>query len=180
VTLTRKGVLPYAGILLIGAALLLVRSGRSDAFTLLCDELLIALGYIAAIIDVKSRVVPNRLIVAMLAIWTLIIAPQLLFDTDVAVSRLMDSLLGLLTGGGVFLLLYIASRKGLGGGDVKFMAVAGLFLGFQGVLPTILCGALLAVLYSAAMLLLKKKKLKDTIPFIPFLYAGILITLFLK
>ena len=82
-------------------------------------------------------------------------------------------------GGGLFLLVYILSRKGLGAGDVKFMAVAGLYLGFNGVLPSMLIGSILSCITAITLMIMKKIDKSATLPLAPFLYGGILVTLFL-
>jgi len=99
-------------------------------------------------------------------------------DTAGALLVLLEAALGFAISGGMFLFVYLISRRGLGGGDVKFMAAAGLYLGFSGVLPVIFCGALLAGVTALALMLFKRLGSKDTMPLAPFLYLGILITLF--
>jgi len=91
---------------------------------------------------------------------------------------LKDSVLGFLIGGGMFLFVYIVSKKGLGGGDVKFMAVAGLFLGLSGVFTTMFYGTCLAAAFGLLLIALKKIGRKDAIPLAPFLYVGIIVTVF--
>ena len=58
------------------------------------------------------------------------------------------------------------------------MAVSGLYLGFDGVLPAMLYGTVLATLVTLVLVLLKKLGRKDTFPLVPFLYAGMLLTVF--
>jgi len=106
--------------------------------------------------------------------------PQLFFNTEAVLPVLKNAILGFAVCGGLLLLVYCVSRKGLGGGDVKFMTAAGLYLGFQGVLPAMLYGSVLAALFGIALMLLKKIGRKDSIQLVPFLYAGILITVFLQ
>jgi len=146
----------------------------SSLFTSL---LLIVLSYIAMVYDINTKRIPNILVTVMAVGWMMIITVMMFFDIDMAVGLLADSLLGLLTGGGLFLLIYLVSKKGLGGGDVKFMAAAGLYLGFAGTLPAILYGTVLAALTGLTLILLKKIDRKDTMPLVPFLFVGIMITL---
>jgi prepilin signal peptidase PulO-like enzyme (type II secretory pathway) len=47
-------------------------------------------------------------------------------------------------------------------------------------LSAMLVGSVVAALVSIALLALKRIKRKDSIPMIPFLYAGMLVTLFLS
>jgi len=118
------------------------------------------------------------LVIIMLFGWLMLIVPMIFHDTENGLRLLADSIYGLLIGGGLFLLVYIISRKGLGGGDVKFMAVAGLYLGFAGTVPSILYGTVLAAITGLILIALKRIGRKDTMPLVPFLFAGIMITMF--
>jgi prepilin signal peptidase PulO-like enzyme (type II secretory pathway) len=132
------------------------------------------------VIDINTKQIPNALILAMIAGWLLLILPMVFFDTENGIRILVDSVYGLLIGGGLFLAVYLLSRKGLGGGDVKFMSVAGLYLGFSGTIPVILFGTIIAALTGLVLILLKKINRKDSIPLAPFLFIGIIITVFLN
>jgi len=172
--------LPYAGAPLICAALLMINPGGMDVIQLLRYELILVFGYIAAVLDARSNRIPNNLVIAMMAAWVIMMLPLLFLDTEAALTRLTDSGIGLATGGGLFFVLYLVSRKGLGGGDVKFIAAAGLYLGFKGILPVMLYGTILASLTGIVLIALKKIGRKDKIPLAPFLNAGILITVFFQ
>ncbi|MDR2589961.1 MAG: A24 family peptidase [Oscillospiraceae bacterium] len=139
-------------------------------------SMLIIFGIIAVVIDIKSRKIPNLLILLMLCGWALIIIIQVFISIEIAVIFFSESLLGFVIGGGVSLLVYIISKKGLGGGDVKFLAVAGLYLGIYGILPAMLIGSILAGLTGIGLILIKKIKKKDSIPLAPFLCIGIIAT----
>ena len=173
-----KPILPYIGLPLVAAGLFFARAGNTDMFALFLLELVSAFGYVASVYDLKYKKIPNALILAMIFAWALAMAPKLFLDADSAVSLLKEAGLGFLCGGGLFLLVYSISRRGLGGGDVKFMAAAGLYLGFSGILSAMLYGSVLAALAGLSLLLLKKIGRKDSIPLAPFLYAGILATVF--
>ena len=173
-------VLPYIGIPVLGIVLLLMQAARLDGFILLQFELVLTFGYIASVFDIKSKHIPNGLVLIMLAAWVLTMTPKLFLDTDTAILLLKDSAFGFLIGGGLFVLVYIVSKKGMGGGDVKFMAATGLYVGFAGIISTMLYGSVLAALTGLVLLLLKKVGRKDTMPLVPFLYIGILITIFYR
>jgi len=168
------------GLPVIMIALLLIKFEDAEPFDLLWRELLIVFGYIAAIIDIKTKRVPNKLVITMLVVWLFIMTAMMLIDIDRAVVFLTDSALGFALSGGVFMTVYLISRKGLGGGDVKFAAASGLYLGVGGILPAIFIGTVLAALIGGILILTKKIKRKDPIPLIPFLFAGMLITIFLS
>ena len=173
-----KPIFPYIGIPLLSAILLVLHADRPDPFIIFRYELLIIFGYVAAVFDIKSKIIPNSLTLTMLAAWVIITVPMLITDIDAAAALLAGSALGFAVGGGLFLIAYFISRKGLGGGDVKFMAAAGLYLGYEGVLSSMLLGTILAAVFSLVLIVLKKINRKDTIPLAPFLLIGILITVF--
>ena len=93
---------------------------------------------------------------------------------NLATSRLSwrESLLGIVVGGGVFLVIILASGGGMGAGDMKLGAMLGAFLGWKVVLLSIFMavsvGGALAVILMASGL----RGRKDPIPFGPFLAAG--------
>jgi leader peptidase (prepilin peptidase)/N-methyltransferase len=87
----------------------------------------------------------------------------------------LTSLLGLLGGGTLFYLIAVVSKGGMGGGDIKLIAMIGAFLGWQGALFTIFSGALLGSLVGVTLMLLGKKGRKDKVPFGPFLSCGAIL-----
>ena len=89
-------------------------------------------------------------------------------------------LIGALAGGGLLLLLAyvyakITKQEGLGGGDIKFLAMIGAFLGPQGVLVTVILAAFSGSIVGIFLILIKGKSGKTAIPFGPFLASGALL-----
>lgn len=89
---------------------------------------------------------------------------------------LKDAFLGILAGG-VPLYLLAVFTSGMGGGDVKLAAMAGLYLGWQKVLLALFLAAGLASLAGITLIVLGIKKRKDPIPFGPFIALGTMISL---
>jgi leader peptidase (prepilin peptidase)/N-methyltransferase len=94
-----------------------------------------------------------------------------------------ESLLGILLGGGSLLLVAwgysaLTKREGMGGGDVKLLAMIGAFLGWQSVIFTIFAGSLIGTLAGATLAFRKGGGRKLAIPFGPFLSLGALLFLF--
>ena len=91
---------------------------------------------------------------------------------------------GILAGGGILYavaFLYSLARKeeGMGGGDIKLLAMIGAATGVKGVLFTLFAGSLLGTLAGAAVMVATRTanhKLK--IPFGPFLSAGAVAYIF--
>ena len=90
----------------------------------------------------------------------------------------LDSLIGVLIGGGLFFLIIVASRGGMGGGDMKLGAMLGAFLGWKLVLVAVLLAVLAGGLMAIGLLALRRKGRKDAVPFGPFLALGGVVSLF--
>lgn len=154
--------------------------GRLEPFALLLREMIMVFGYVAAVGDARRKQIPNRLVGAMLGAWVLVMVPQLFLHTEQTVPILLSALFGAVLAGAVFLTVYLVSRHGLGGGDVKFMTAAGLYLGLNGVMPTMLTGSVLAAVVGVTCIALKKMDRKGTLPLAPFLYVGVVLTMLFR
>lgn len=94
-----------------------------------------------------------------------------------------SSLIGLLVGGGLLWMLawgyeLLSRKEGMGGGDIKLLAMIGAFLGWPGVLVTLLSSSFLGTLVGLGLILVWKKDRTYAIPFGPFLSLGALMYLF--
>lgn len=89
-----------------------------------------------------------------------------------------NSIIGLLLGGGLFYLIVVLSRGGMGGGDIKMMAMVGAFMGWKAVFLTTFIGSLTGSIVGISLMVFKGKGRKTKIPFGPFLALGSVITLF--
>ena len=95
----------------------------------------------------------------------------------------MDALLGILVGGGAFVVIIVASslvlgQPGMGVGDVKLGSMLGAFLGWKLALLSILVSVLVGGVVAAAFLATGRKARKDPLPFGPFLALGGVVSLF--
>ena len=89
----------------------------------------------------------------------------------------VNMLIGVAVGGGLLLLLAIISRGGMGGGDVKFAAALGVWLGWPGILLGLFLGFISGGAASLLLLLTGLRGRKDFIPFGPFIAIGAWVTL---
>jgi leader peptidase (prepilin peptidase) / N-methyltransferase len=88
-----------------------------------------------------------------------------------------DSLIGIALGGGSLYLVaagyeLLTKKEGMGGGDIKLLAMIGAFLGWQAVLPVIFFSSLIGSLIGVPLMLIKKADGRLAIPFGPFLALG--------
>lgn len=94
------------------------------------------------------------------------------------------SAIGIGIGAGILLgiaaaYMLVAGKEGMGMGDVKMLAMIGAFLGWQGVILTLLAGSLFGALIGGGLMYFKGKGSGHAIPFGPFLALGALLHLFL-
>lgn len=96
---------------------------------------------------------------------------------------LVDSLIGATAGGGILLLVAIVfkrltGKEGMGGGDVKLLAMIGAWMGWRALPLTILISSLTGAIVGSIFLLTAGKGIRARIPFGPFLSLGALIYFF--
>jgi leader peptidase (prepilin peptidase)/N-methyltransferase len=95
----------------------------------------------------------------------------------------INSVLGFTVGGGILWLLawlspYLFGKEGMGGGDIKLLAMVGAFLGWKPALLTIMIGSLTGSIIGISLIALHIIKRDDYIPFGPFLVLGALLSMF--
>lgn len=81
---------------------------------------------------------------------------------------IVDRMIATIFGGGIFFLLSILSRGGIGGGDIKLVAVLGLWLGTEKLLNVVLVSCILAGICAGILILTKKKDRKDFFAYGPY------------
>ena len=79
----------------------------------------------------------------------------------------------------MLILMALIYPGGMGGGDIKMIAMLGAFLGWEKVFLTIFLGSLIGSVIGIAMIILKKGGRKTKIPFGPYLAAGAILSIFL-
>lgn len=94
----------------------------------------------------------------------------------------MNSLIGILVGGGVLLVLAWASpflfgKEGMGGGDIKFLAMVGAFLGWKAALLALMVASIVGAVVGIALLLAKVMERGQYIPFGPYLALGSVVAM---
>lgn len=90
---------------------------------------------------------------------------------------LLSVLAGSLAGGGLLLLIAIASKGGMGGGDIKLATVLGIYLGAKLTLLALFLSFVIGGVVAVFILLFKRKGRRDCIPFGPFIAAGAFLSL---
>ena len=136
----------------------------------------------AFMVDLKHRIIPNRLNMLIFEIGILFV---FIYGLDkLAVAKNM--LFGLLTGAGIFLGItllggLIAGKEAMGFGDVKFMGAIGLFYGASTIAEITLLAFIMAFFICIGLIIYRliKKNEDEYIPFGPFLALAALCMMFL-
>lgn len=135
-------------------------------------------------IDIDHRIIPDELVIAGLAGGAAVILYNFFKPFGIYGDRQWwNPLLGSITGSGILFLVAVIgliiykSDDAMGMGDVKLFAPIGIFLGWKMCLLALFLSILAGGLSSLVLILLNKKKRKDTIPFGPFIVAGTLATI---
>jgi leader peptidase (prepilin peptidase)/N-methyltransferase len=94
-----------------------------------------------------------------------------------------DSLIGILVGGGALYVLawgyyLIARREGMGGGDIKLLAMIGAFMGWQALPLVVFLSAAVGSILGLAVMVVRREGRHMAIPYGPFLGGAALFTLF--
>jgi leader peptidase (prepilin peptidase)/N-methyltransferase len=94
-----------------------------------------------------------------------------------------NSLIGIVAGCGSLLLIaygyeLVAKKEGMGGGDVKLLAMMGAFLGWKAIIFIIFTASLMGSVIGVGVMLAKKKDASLAIPFGPFLAGGAILYIF--
>ncbi|NMB42041.1 MAG: prepilin peptidase [Firmicutes bacterium] len=126
---------------------------------------------VISVIDFRAGIIPNRFLLGLFAwlfLWQLI-------DPYLPLESVM---VGFLAGGALFYVIALLSRGGMGGGDIKLMAVLGFAVGWPYVLVVFLISFILGAVAGALLLLSGRKTLKDSLAFAPFLSLGFFLVNF--
>jgi leader peptidase (prepilin peptidase)/N-methyltransferase len=131
---------------------------------------------VITMIDLHHQIIPD--VISLPGIGVGLLASWILPPASV-----VNALLGVLLGGGSLFLVatfyqWLFKREGMGGGDVKLLAMIGAFLGWKAVILTILLSSLIGSVVGIAVMIWKGRDFKYAIPFGPFLSLGAVISLF--
>jgi len=127
-------------------------------------------------IDLDHQIIPDIISLPGIPI-------GLLSSLVIASLSFKDALIGALIGGGSLFLVawgyhFLTSKEGMGGGDIKLLAMIGAFTGWSGVFFTIFIASAIGSLIGVVLMLFAKKNLKFAVPFGPFLSLGAIAYIF--
>jgi leader peptidase (prepilin peptidase) / N-methyltransferase len=123
-------------------------------------------------IDLEHQLLPNVITLPGIAIG--------LISSAVLPPGIVDAIIGVLVGGGVLWLIGEAyfrysGQEGMGGGDVKMLAMIGAFLGWKLVLVTLVLSSVAGSLIGVLVIAVKRGGMKYALPYGTFLALGALV-----
>lgn len=132
---------------------------------------------IVSVIDYYTMRIPNPLIIVGISIGAVYRVLQAFYVQDMMI--IVKGVMGFITGGGIIGLIMIFSllvfkKDGMGMGDLKLLAMIGLFTGSKQVILILFVAIILGSVYALTVLIRKKQEI---FPFGPFLAVGAVIAI---
>ncbi len=141
--------------------------GPTPAFLFLAA--LFSLLVVIAFIDLEHQIIPDGLVITILVLG----ACHAIYQVLALGTPWHLFAIGFLAASVPLFILGLVYEGGMGGGDIKLMAAAGVFIGWKLILLSLFIGALYAGVFSLLLVLSKKGSMKTAVPFGPFLSLGI-------
>ncbi len=135
----------------------------------------------------------SALLVVMMIDWNhlmipdVIVVPGMILGLSASTFLLpvgwINALIGMVLGGGILWMLailspYLFGKEGLGGGDIKFLAMIGAFLGWRNVLLTLFLASFTGAAAGVSLMAFRRIERGQYLSFGPFLAAGAVVSLF--
>ena len=153
---------------------LFMRFGLSLSFAVLF--LFCAAMVVITFIDLEHQIIPDVISLPGIVV-------GFVFSFFIPQLGWQNSFLGILAGGGSLFLvatLYhlFTGKEGMGGGDIKLLAMMGAFFGWKSIPFIIFVSSLVGSVIGIAIMMVQKKDAKLAIPFGPFLALGAILYIF--
>jgi leader peptidase (prepilin peptidase)/N-methyltransferase len=199
----RKPIRPYDNIPIVSYVLLRGRCRRCAAPISIRYPVVEMLAGLAAVATVHALGVSAEALLAFAFVCALIVVTFVDFDHQIIPDSVSlpgigvglaaaiifghpswtASLAGIVVGGGLLWAVAeayyrLTGREGMGGGDIKLLAMIGAFLGWQAVLVTLMIGSLTGSLIGILLMIVQRGDRRTAIPFGPFLAVGAVAALF--
>ena len=130
----------------------------------LCVSALLAL----SVIDLRTFEIPVGFNIFILVLGVV----RAIYDYEHIVTYLIGMVC---VSGFLFILFLLTGGRGIGGGDIKLMAAAGLLIGWKNIIIALFLGCILgSIIHIALMIILKKERM---LAFGPYLSLGIFLAM---
>lgn len=166
--------LPLKLLLCLGTAVIwgFAASGRTTIISSLLISILVSLGSLITLIDIRIHIIPNELVLVVLITGIAFQISQFGLSALVpAVISMLALMIGFTAVAGV-----IGFGK-VGAGDVKLAGALGIVLGYPNIITALLFMAVSLMIYCAIGLLSRRLTTKSMLPFAPFMMLGMMTSL---
>lgn len=136
---------------------------------------------VISFIDLKFTIIPDKVVYPGLFLGLLFAITAAIVAKDA--MSFLTKLIGAAAGAGITIIIAVAGsaifrKEAMGGGDVKLMAMIGIYLGWwPHILIVIIAASLFGSITGISLILAGRKRMGSTIPFGPFLAIGALLSL---
>ncbi|MFP4287336.1 MAG: prepilin peptidase [Candidatus Izemoplasmataceae bacterium] len=145
---------------------------QDNLIEFMVTSIFFSLMIIVSVSDIEYHIVPD---VVLIIFAPIIFILRMIYPLDTWFDALLG---GVLAFSFLYLIAYYGKKKygqdALGGGDIKLYFIIGLFLGAQLVFMSLFFAALLGIILGRSVL-----KKMNPIPFVPFIFGGVIITYFI-
>ncbi len=133
--------------------------------------LLMSMLMIIFVSDITYMIIPNKILLFFLPFLLIL---RIIHPLD----PWYDAIIGGVVGYTLIAIIIIVSKGGMGAGDMKLFGVLGIIFGISNTMLSFLIAAFLGAIIGSILILLKRLKKKQPIPFGPYIVVGAIITYF--
>jgi len=168
-------------VLMLRRSLALHQDPRYAALELVTTCIFVGFLIAISFIDLEFTIIPNKIVYLGLPVGLLLAISAAILQRNA--NLILSRVLGAVIGAGITILIAIVGsavfrKEAMGGGDVKLMAMIGIYLGWWPHIPiTLIAASLLGSIVGVSLILVRRKEMESAIPFGPFLAIGALLSL---
>lgn len=140
-------------------------------------QFLIAVLFALAFVDYRYKIIPNKVLLICLLIRIFFLVGEFIFEKNMFFDILKSIGIGIVVFGVFLFICCLITKGGIGMGDIKLLMIMVLFQGFTSCLASVFVSMLICFIVSLILIILKKKKMKDTLPLVPSILIGTYISI---
>lgn len=129
--------------------------------------------------DYREQRIPNIFSMIMATTGIVCLIAGVLVQRDGAMAYVVSSLYATIGVAVCLIFAAILTKQGIGMGDIKALCALALIGGVYTICGTLFFGMCACVCCTVFLLLTKRKKMNESVPFGPFIYIGYIITIIL-
>ncbi|MBQ3524403.1 MAG: prepilin peptidase [Clostridia bacterium] len=177
-----KQIFVYAliSITIISVALTLDLFYELNIFVVLKRLFFVAVLWSVAIVDMKEYRIPNNLLLIGLVSRVVVLVFELIFNFDMILPIIVNDGVALVFSIIICVACRLLSKGSLGMGDVKLLMLSSIMLGVEGFCYVLFSSVIFSSIVATSLLVFKRKKKKDVIPFAPFILLGTITSLIIS